>query len=450
VIAEAEAGVPPTPTAVKLYNASNFFDPRAVPPSDDGLIAERVRSFSRVIVESHPRFIQSRCFEFSDRLSGTLEVAIGLETSDASVLSRLNKEMTRDDFAAAATKLRAADIALRVFLLLPPPFVPESQVVDSVTRSVIFAAEKGARFISLIPTRVEHARDGDLKRPAAVVAPRLDLVEDVVDRCREVTDAVVAVDLWDIDRLASCDRCGPARIDRLRTLNLSGQPAARAECPSCISSIVGSGFGGTILGRVARSQGHDVTLIDQGTHPRFALGESSTPLAAISLERLAARYGLVDLHHLPTYGRWRDHLPSLRCGLKRGFTFYRHHGGKAFQNDVDNSHRLLVAASPDDAVSDTHWFREDVDHFLVRRAESEGVRYLDRTEVTERRRCGRYRAPHRAPGWSTGTSRAFGRYGRWRLLTLALWTAPSPMSARRYTTSQTKDGCTNSGSTTTW
>lgn len=145
--------------------------------------------------------------------------------------------------------------------------------------------------------------------------------------------------------------------------------------------VVGSGFAGSILARVARAVGHDATLVERGVHPRFALGESSTPLAAIALERLAARYGLDDLHALAAYGRWSARLPELRRGLKRGFTFYRHDRGYPFDNDESNRHRLLVAASPDDAVADAHWLRADVDHFLVRRAVAEGVRYLDRTEL---------------------------------------------------------------------
>ena len=145
--------------------------------------------------------------------------------------------------------------------------------------------------------------------------------------------------------------------------------------------VVGAGFAGTIAARIARSQGHDVTLLDKGQHPRFALGESSTPLAAIVLERLAARYGLADLHQLAAYGRWRTHLSDLRCGLKRGFTFYQHQRGEPFRGDATNTRRLLVAASPDDAAADTHWMREDVDAFLVRRAQDEGVHYCDDTAL---------------------------------------------------------------------
>ena len=156
--------------------------------------------------------------------------------------------------------------------------------------------------------------------------------------------------------------------------------------------IVGSGFAGSILARVARAAGHDVTLVERGRHPRFALGESSTPLAAIALERLAARYGLADLRDLAAYGRWKARLPDVRCGLKRGFTFYRHRRGQPYRNDETNANRLLVAASPDDAVADTHWLREDVDAFLFRQAAAEGVRCLDRTELTalERSRSGRF------------------------------------------------------------
>ena len=155
--------------------------------------------------------------------------------------------------------------------------------------------------------------------------------------------------------------------------------------------IVGSGFAGSILARVARVAGHDVTLVERGSHPRFALGESSTPLAAIALERLAARYGLDDLHALAACGRWSARVPELRRGLKRGFTFYRHARGRAFDNDASNRNRLLVAASPDDAAADAHWLREDIDAFLVRRAEAAGVRYLDRTVLDGlERRAGRF------------------------------------------------------------
>jgi FADH2 O2-dependent halogenase len=151
---------------------------------------------------------------------------------------------------------------------------------------------------------------------------------------------------------------------------------------SCEIAIVGSGFAGSLLARVLTVIGYDVMLLERGTHPRFAIGESSTPLANLSLERIGTRYGLEDCYQLATHGRWLAHFPGLRRGLKRGFTFYRHHPGSAFTDAGTDTERLLVAASPSDALSDSHWLRADVDHHFVREAVAAGVDYRDRVDLT--------------------------------------------------------------------
>ena len=150
---------------------------------------------------------------------------------------------------------------------------------------------------------------------------------------------------------------------------------------SCEVAIVGSGYTGSLLARVLAVLGYDVVLLERGVHPRFAIGESSTPLANLSLERLGVRYGLADCYRLATHGRWLEHFPELRRGLKRGFTYYRHHPGQPFANRGFDSERLLVAASPDDSLSDTHWLRADVDLHFVREAIAAGVGYRDRVEL---------------------------------------------------------------------
>jgi FADH2 O2-dependent halogenase len=151
---------------------------------------------------------------------------------------------------------------------------------------------------------------------------------------------------------------------------------------SCEVAIVGSGFAASLLARALTVIGYDVVLLERGMHPRFAIGESTTPLANLSLERLGIRYGLADCYRLATHGRWMARFPELRRGLKRGFTFYRHHPDEPFADRGLDSERLLVAASPDDALSDTHWLRSDVDHHFVRQAIAAGVDYRDRVELT--------------------------------------------------------------------
>jgi tetracycline 7-halogenase / FADH2 O2-dependent halogenase len=150
---------------------------------------------------------------------------------------------------------------------------------------------------------------------------------------------------------------------------------------SCEVAIVGSGFAGSLLARVLTVVGYDVVLLERGTHPRFAIGESSTPLANLSLERIGVRYGMADCYNLAAHGRWLAHHPELRRGLKRGFTYYRHHPNQPFANRGLDSERLLVAASPHDSLSDSHWLRADVDHHFVKEAIAAGVDYRDRVEL---------------------------------------------------------------------
>ena len=67
-------------------------------------------------------------------------------------------------------------------------------------------------------------------------------------------------------------------------------------------AVVGSGFAGSLMAMIARRQGHSVVLLERGKHPRFMIGESSTPLSNLLLEDLATRYDLPDLKPLTKWG----------------------------------------------------------------------------------------------------------------------------------------------------
>ena len=171
-------------------------------------------------------------------------------------------------------------------------------------------------------------------------------------------------------------------------------------------AVVGSGFAGSLTALLLRALGRSVLLLERGSHPRFAIGESSSPLANLLLESLCERYGLSRIAPLSAWGSWQRRYPEIGCGLKRGFTFYGHRLGHPFAAAPDRSDQLLVAASPNDEVADTHWYRPDFDHFLLREARAAGAEYQDLTEVTglawqgetaclDTRRAGR-RVTHRA------------------------------------------------------
>jgi FADH2 O2-dependent halogenase len=147
-------------------------------------------------------------------------------------------------------------------------------------------------------------------------------------------------------------------------------------------AIVGSGFGGTLTALILRQMGIRPVVIDRASHPRLVLGESSTPLANMLWKSLTQKFGLTRLEPLGEYGSWQREHPNLTCGLKRGFSYFGHISGGAFEPRADHANELLVEASfaPEDA--DTHWFRPDFDQFLVREVQAAGIPFFDRTEIT--------------------------------------------------------------------
>ena len=94
--------------------------------------------------------------------------------------------------------------------------------------------------------------------------------------------------------------------------------------------ILGAGFAGSVLAMVLRRLGRSVVIVERGAHPRFAVGESSTPLANLVLESLAREYDLPRLLPLAEYGPWQRAYPHLVCGVKRGFTFFQHEEDRPF------------------------------------------------------------------------------------------------------------------------
>ncbi len=148
----ALAQLPPA-RQIKLYNSGSFFDRRAIPVEDYPVIADRVRSFERTIVECHPALVGEACLRFRDLLTNQLEVAMGLETVHPETLERLNKRMTLDQFSAASEFLRSNGIDLRVFILVQPPFMQQDEAMLWAQRSLDFAFDCGATAVTLIPTR---------------------------------------------------------------------------------------------------------------------------------------------------------------------------------------------------------------------------------------------------------------------------------------------------------
>lgn len=220
---------------VKLYNASNFFDERAVPVEDVEGIAALTAPFAAVTVESHAATIGPRTLTFASRIPARLEVAMGLETIHPAASEQINKRLDLARFDSASRFLLDNGMELRVFVLLGTPYIPVGESVDWTVRTVEYAVSRGASVVSIIPVR---GGNGEIERLQALghyIPPVLRQLEDALDRCSQFTAAVVTADLWDVERLEACAHCASTRIERMRHFNVTGQLAPQTNCAMCQS-----------------------------------------------------------------------------------------------------------------------------------------------------------------------------------------------------------------------
>jgi radical SAM enzyme (TIGR01210 family) len=226
----------PVPDRLKLYNASNFFDERAVPSADLAGIATLAAPFAAVTVESHASTIGPKTLAFAQKIPGRLEVAVGLETIHPVAAAHLNKRLDLARFDLAAGFLSENGIDLRAFVLLGTPYVPVEESIAWTVRTVEYAVERGASIVSIIPVR---GANGELERLQALgefTPPTLSQLESALDLCSHITTAIVTVDPWDLERLPACEHCRTERIERLRRLNQSGSGRPRIVCRACESA----------------------------------------------------------------------------------------------------------------------------------------------------------------------------------------------------------------------
>jgi hypothetical protein len=222
------------PEQIKLYNSGSFFDPAAIPPADYPAIARTVAFAKHVVVESHPRLVEGKALRFRDLLSGSLEVAMGLETVHPQVLPRLNKKFELAHFSQAAGFLRDNGIAVRAFVLVKPPFMDEAEGWEWAVKSAVFALSCGATVVSLIPTRPGNGALERLMETNEFLPPRLSTLEKALELALEVRgNGRIFADTWDLEQFSNCPACFEKRRQRIHAMNLSQRIPPAIDCPAC-------------------------------------------------------------------------------------------------------------------------------------------------------------------------------------------------------------------------
>jgi archaeosine synthase beta-subunit len=220
----------PGVAGLKLYNASSFFEPRSIDQSQESFraIAEALSSLDLVVVEARSENA-GQAIRLSRLVSARLEVAIGLETADDSLLRLLNKPTSLIRFRSAAANLSAHDISLRAFVLVGPPFVGAADARQSAVETFEEARRAGARVVSLLPVVSEHEPMEALRRAGFYSEISLDSYFETVCDCAraqggsKTPGTIVLAETANLARLPGCPNCHPEKTRRLEGLNATGK-----------------------------------------------------------------------------------------------------------------------------------------------------------------------------------------------------------------------------------
>jgi hypothetical protein len=185
------------------------------------------------VVESHPLLVGDRARILRDLLSGSLEVAMGLETAHPGVLEKLNKKFDLGQFARAADFLAAERIALRVFILVNPPFLDGRAGLEWAVKSAEFAFGCGAGAVTLIPTRAGNGAMERLLESGEYVPPTLAMLEAAQRAALALGRGRVFADTWALEPFSSCPHCFAARRERLETVNRTQLDLPPIDCKVC-------------------------------------------------------------------------------------------------------------------------------------------------------------------------------------------------------------------------
>lgn len=142
--------------------------------------------------------------------------------------------------------------------------------------------------------------------------------------------------------------------------------------------VLGSGLGGAMLAAILAKGGLSVLLLEAETHPRFTIGEATTPDTNFRLKLLGLKYDVPEIGYLSSFHELRDHV-SPASGTKRAFSFLYHREGQ--EQNPREAHQYPTLAPP--MGPDCHFFRQDTDAYMMETAVRYGAKLRQLTRITD-------------------------------------------------------------------
>lgn len=126
-------------------------------------------------------------------------------------------------------------------------------------------------------------------------------------------------------------------------------------------AVIGADFSGLMLAAILARHGVRVAIVDDGTLPRYAIGEVTIPYTSVIIELIGDRYDVPEISQI-AYAHKVAAKVSNTCGVKKNLGFLYHREGRL--HDPDEAIQFNVPSEH----GESHFFRQDIDAYLLQTA----------------------------------------------------------------------------------
>lgn len=142
-------------------------------------------------------------------------------------------------------------------------------------------------------------------------------------------------------------------------------------------AVLGSGLAGSIIAACLARNGAKVVVLDTGSHPRFEIGESTTPYVGMLFRLISERYDVPEVKYLATFERALAKItPTIGVKHNIGFVYHR-------PDQPQNPREATMFHIPSVAPTQLHFFRQDIDAWMATVAARYGANVLQSQKLTD-------------------------------------------------------------------
>lgn len=221
---------------LKIYTSGSFLDEDEVAPDvADAVLRTCKDRGMRLLFETRPEYVTPARIGHMQFIHDDMEVALGLESSNDSVLKcSINKGSRVKDYDRAAETLREHEADIRTYVLLKPPFLTESEAMTDSIATMAHAAEVSTA-LSLNPVNVQKGTLVEkLWRSWSYRPPWLWSVLEVLKASKDLGVKVVCDPTGGGKERGAhnCGKCDDAILDSIRGFSRT-QDYSRLGAPEC-------------------------------------------------------------------------------------------------------------------------------------------------------------------------------------------------------------------------